>query len=324
MAFVGGIVLLDRQRSSTRFQRDVPGVVLESAGMFCVVYGCANAATHGWHAASTWGFIAAGGILLAGFALWISRAAHPLLPPRVVLDRNRGGAYVAIFIASLALFATLLFLTYYLQRTLNYSPIEAGFAFLPISVCLAISANLSTIVLMPKLGPRPVVTAGLLIATGAMAWLAQLGAHTSYVDGVLGPIVVAGLGLGLVVAPAINTGTFGVAPQDAGVASATVSVGQQLGASIGTSLRNTIFASAVASYIVEHGSSASPGALNALADTHGYRTAFWWTCAITAGGAIVSALLLRSGPLAAQVKPTPEGAGPPGDLDPASTTSPSR
>ena len=153
---------------------------------------------------------------------------------------NRSGAYLSIFVASLCLFATLLFLTYYLQRTLNYSPIATGFAFLPISVCLAVAANLSTIVLMPRVGPRPAMTVGLLIAAGAMAWLAQLGPHSSYVGGLIGPLVLAGFGLGMVVAPAINTGTFGVAPQDAGVASATVTVGQQLGASIGTSLLNTI------------------------------------------------------------------------------------
>jgi EmrB/QacA subfamily drug resistance transporter len=292
VAFLGGILVLDRQTSPTKFQLDVPGVVLESVGMFCLVFGFSNAATHGWHAASTWGFLAAGGALLVAFALWIRRAANPLLPPRIVLNRNRGGAYISVFVASLCLFATLFFLTYYLQRTLNYSPIKTGVAFLPISVCLAIAANLSTIVLMPRLGPRPVLTTGLLVAAGAMAWLAQLGPRTSYGGGVLGPIIVAGLGLGMVVAPAINTGTYGVAPQDAGVASATVTVGQQLGASIGTSLLNTIFATAVASYVAAHGSTSIGQAL-----AHGYDTAFWWTCGIAAGGAIVAALLLRPGPL---------------------------
>jgi EmrB/QacA subfamily drug resistance transporter len=291
-ALVGGTLLLDRQRSSTKFQLDVPGIVLESVGMFCLVFGFANAATHGWHALSSWGFLAAGAALLVAFALWIRQAANPLLPPRIVLNRNRGGAYISIFVASLCLFATLFFLTFYLQRTLNYSPIKTGVAFLPISVCLAIAANLSTILLMPRLGPRPVVTTGLLVAAGAMAWLARLGPHTTYSGGVLGPIIVAGLGLGLVVAPAINTGTYGVAPQDAGVASATVSVGQQLGASIGTSLLNTIFATAVASYVAAHGSTSIGQAL-----PHGYDTAFWWTCGIAAGGAIVAALLLRPGPL---------------------------
>jgi MFS family permease len=209
-----------------------------------------------------------------------------------VLNRNRGGAYISFFVASLCLFATLFFLTFYLQRTLNYSPIKTGLAFLPISVCLAIAANLSTIVLMPRLGPRPVVTTGLLVAAGAMAWLARLGPHTSFSAGVLGPIIVAGFGLGMVVAPAINTGTYGVAPQDAGVASATVNVGQQLGASIGTSLLNTIFATAVALYVAAHG---SPAIGQALA--HGYDTAFWWASAIAAGGALLTGLLFRSGPL---------------------------
>jgi EmrB/QacA subfamily drug resistance transporter len=292
VAFLGGILLLDRQTSHTKFQLDVPGLLLGSGGLFCLVYGFSNAATHGWHATSTWGFLAAGGVLLVAFAVWIGRAANPILPPRILLDRNRGGADIAVFVASLCLFATLFFLTFYLQRTLHYSPIKTGLAFLPISACLAIAANLSTIVLMPRVGPRPVITIGLLVAAGAMAWLAHLGAHSSYTGGVLGPIVVAGLGLGMVVAPAINTGTFGVAPQDAGIASATVTVGQQLGASIGTSLLNTIFATAVASYVAAHGP-----ALAGLALAHGYDRAFWWTCGIAAGGAIIAALLLRPGPL---------------------------
>jgi EmrB/QacA subfamily drug resistance transporter len=304
VAFLGGILLLDRQTSHTKFQLDVPGLFLGSGGLFCLVYGFSNAATHGWHATSTWGFLAAGGLLLITFAVWIERASQPILPPRILLDRDRGGADVAVFVASLCLFATLFFLTFYLQRTLHYSPIKTGLAFLPISACLAIAANLSTIILMPRFGPRAVITAGLLGAAGAMAWLAHLGSHASYTGGVLGPIVVAGLGLGMVIAPAINTGTYGVAPQDAGIASAAVTVGQQLGASIGTSLLNTIFATAVASFIAAHGP-ASAG----LALGHGYDTAFWWTCGIAAGGAAAVALLLRPGPLggrAAAISHTPE------------------
>ena len=296
VAFLGGILLLDRQRTPKRFQLDVRGLLLASGGLFGLVFGFSNAAAHGWHASSTWGFLAAGGVLLAAFALWIRHAADPLLPPRILLDRNRGGANVAVFVASLCLFATLFFLTFYLQRTLNYSPIKTGLAFLPISACLAIAANLSTIVFMPKVGPRPVVTAGLLIASAAMAWLAHLGPHASYSGGVLGPIIAAGLGLGMVVAPAINTGTYGVAPPDAGIASATVTVSQQLGASIGTSHLNRIFATAVASYITTHGSGA--------ASKRSYTATtprFWWTRGIAAGGGVVAALTLRSGPLVRRV-----------------------
>jgi hypothetical protein len=148
----------------------------------------------------------------------------------------------------------------------------------------------------------------MLAAAGSMAWLAQLGPHTAYATGVLGPLILGGIGVGIVIAPVINTGTFGVAPQDAGVASATVTVGQQLGASVGTSLLNTIFASAVASYLAAHLAAAriiGRPALTGLALAHGYDTAFWWTAGIFAGGAVIGGLLLRSWPLRPPSTPPP-------------------
>jgi hypothetical protein len=217
-----------------------------------------------------------------------------------------------MLIASAGMFATFLFLTYYLQQTLSYTPIVTGFAFLPIVGGIAVAANLSTIVLMPRIGPKPLVPAGMLVGAGAMVWLAQLGTHTAYVDGVLGPLILTGIGLGMVIAPSINTGTYGVAPRDAGVASATVTVGQQLGASIGTSLLNTIFASAVASYITANLASArviGRPALTGLALAHGYDTAFWWTAGILVGGAIVSGVLFRPGPLYRRDGQSPQDAG---------------
>jgi hypothetical protein len=315
LAFVGGLLLLERHPSPVKPRLDIPGAMLVSSGVFCLVYGFSNAATHNWHTPSTWGFLVAGVVLLVGFAFWMGRAAHPLLPPRVVLDRNRGAAYLSMLIASAGLFATFLFLTYYLQQTLRYSPVVTGFAFLPIAGGIAVAANLSTIVLMPRIGPKPLVATGMLVGAGAMVWFAQLGPHTGYAAGVLGPVIMTGVGLGMIIAPSINTGTFGVAPQDAGVASATVTVGQQLGASIGTSLLNTIFASAVASYIAAHIASARVigfPALTGLGLAHGYDTAFWWTSGILAGGAIVAGLLFRPGPLVRQDTP---GAAVPGAME---------
>jgi MFS family permease len=217
----------------------------------------------------------------------------------VVLDRNRGGAYASMLIGTAGLFGIFLFLTYYLQQTLGYSPLVTGVAFLPMSGGLIVMANLSTIVLMPRLGPRPLIAAGMLAAAGGTAWLAQLGPHTGYTAGVLGPLILAGVGLGMVIATGINTGTFGVAPQDAGVASATVTVGQMLGASLGTSLLNTIFAAAVASYLAAHLATVPVGhqALAGLALAHGYDTAFWWTAGIFVAGAVIGGVLLRRGPL---------------------------
>jgi EmrB/QacA subfamily drug resistance transporter len=307
VSLLGGALLLERQPSPARPRLDIPGVLLVSGAVFCLVYGFSNAASHSWSAPSTYGFLAAGVALGVLFALWQGRAAHPLLPPRVVLDRNRGGAYLSMLFASAGLFGTFLFLTYYLQQTLGYSPLVTGVAFLPLSAGLIIASNLSTIALMPRTGPRPLVASGLLAAAGGAAWLAQLGPHTGYGAGVLGPMILAGVGIGMVIAPAINTGTFGVAPQDAGVASATVTVGQQLGASVGTSLLNTIFASAVASYLAANIAAArliGRHALTGLALAHGYHTAFWWTAGIFAGGAVIGGILLRSGPLVRKDTPS--------------------
>ena len=301
VAFAGGAVLLPRQPSPVKPRLDVPGVLLVSSGgvlpgLRLLQRGHARLgrAVHLRVPRRRRG--AAG----AGSRPGRAGRAHPLLPPRVVLDRNRGGAYASMLIGTAGLFGIFLFLTYYLQQTLGYSPLVTGVAFLPMSVGLIVAANLSTITLMPRFGPKPLIAAGMLAAAGGTAWLAQLGPHTGYTTGVLGPLLLAGVGVGMVIAPAINTGTFGVAPQDAGVASATVTVGQMLGGSIGTALLNTIFASAVAAYLTAHLAAAQligRPALTGLALAHGYDTAFWWTAGIFATGAIVSGTLLRPGPL---------------------------
>src|SRR5689334_19712577 len=308
VAFTGGVLLLARQPSPARPRLDIPGVLLVSSGVFCLVYGFSNAASHPWATPSTYGFIAVGVVLLVVFAAWQARAAHPLLPPRVVLDRNRGGAYLSFFIAAAGLFGIFLFLTYYLQQTLGYSPLVTGVAFLPISGGLVVMANLSTIVLMPRFGPEPLVVLGMLAASGGAAWLAQLGPHTVYATGVLGPLILAGIGMGMVIAPMINTGTFGVAPQDAGEASATVTVGQMLGGSVGTALLNTIFTAAVTSYLTTHFAAAriiGRQALAGLALAHGYDTAFWSIAGIFAGGAVIGGVLLCRGPLGQKRTPSP-------------------
>ena len=240
--------------------------------------------------------------LLAAFASWQARAASPLLPPRVVLDRNRGGAYLAVLTVGAGMFGIFLFLTYYMQQTLGYSPVVSGVAFLPLIAMVVVAANLSNVVLLPRLGPKPLVTAGMLLAAGSLVWLTRIGVHSGYASAVLGPLMVAGLGFGFTIAPSMNTGTFGVAPQDAGVASATLNTGQQIGGSIGTSLLNTIFASAVAHYLTSHLSPATlvhghpAPSLTGMSLIHGYTTAFWVAAAIFGAGAVICGTLFRSGP----------------------------
>ncbi|HEY2550806.1 MAG TPA: DHA2 family efflux MFS transporter permease subunit [Streptosporangiaceae bacterium] len=321
IAVTGAVTLLRRQApSSARPRLDLPGAALVSGGMFCIVYGFSNAALHNWHTPSTWGFLAAGVILLAGFVWRQYTAPEPLLPPRIVADRTRGGAYLTMLLGAIGLFGVFLFLSYYLQQTLGFSPVISGVAFLPMVACLVLSSATANVILMPRVGPRPLAPTGLLLAAIGLALLTRIGVHSSYATHVLPSLLIIGLGFGMVFAPVFNSGTFGVAPQDTGVASATINTGQQLGGSIGTSLLNTIFASTVTSYIAGHVRPAtlvngrpSPQ-LTGLAQIHGYTTAFWWSAAILTIAAIAAVILFRNGPL------TNNGAAQPADL--ASDTAP--
>jgi hypothetical protein len=203
------------------------------------------------------------------------------------------------------MFGIFLLLIYYMQQTLGYSPVISGVAFLPLITMVVVSANLSNVVLLPRFGPKPLVPAGLVLAAASLVWLTRIGVHSGYASAVLGPLMVAGLGFGFTIAPSMNTGTFGVAPQDAGVASATLNTGQQIGGSIGTALLNTIFASAVAHYLASHLSAAtlvhghpSPS-LAGMSLIHGYTTGFWVAAAIFGTGAVICGTLFRSGPVRA-------------------------
>ncbi|HEY4463528.1 MAG TPA: MFS transporter, partial [Streptosporangiaceae bacterium] len=301
LALIGGSVLLRRQPRSGRPRLDIPGVLTAGGAMFSFVYGFSNAATHNWRTPSTWGFLAAGGVLLVVFVLWERRASHPLLPLRVVLDRDRGAAYLAIFLVGAGMFGVFLFLTYYMQQTLGYSPVMTGLGFLPMLGMTMVMANTSNIVLMQRTGPKPLVATGMLLAAGGMVWLTRIGPHSSYSAAILGPLLIVGAGFGLVIAPSMNTGTFGVAPSDAGVASALLNTGQQVGGSVGTALLNTLAASATAAYLTTHAVGAHPApAAVTVATVHGYTTAFWWSAGIFAAGFLICGPLFRWGPLGPQ------------------------
>ena len=187
--------------------------------------------------------------LLAAFVLIERRAAHPLLPLGIAWDRNRGGSYLAMLITSVGLFGVFLFLTFYLQQTLGYSPVKSGLAYLPMIGVIIASSTVAGTVLLPRVGPRVLVALGLLLAATGLVLFAQLGVHSTYTADVLPGLLVVGLGLGLVFAPALNVATLGVDPADAGVASATVNAAQQVGGSLGTALLNTVATAATASFL---------------------------------------------------------------------------
>jgi hypothetical protein len=267
----------------------VAGTLLACSGLFCIVFGFSHAESAGWTAALTIGSLVLGALLLAGFAFAEQRVSQPLLPLRVILDRTRGGAYVSVGVAGIAIFGVFLFLTYYLQTIKGYSPVTAGLAFLPMIACILLSSNTSSIVLLPRLGPRTLIATGMLLGAGAMAYLTQLTVTASYPGSILPALIVLGLGFGMIFAPAINTATTGVQRQDSGVASALVNTMQQVGGSIGTALLSTIALTATTSYLIGHHS----GPLApAAAATHGYTVAFAVSAALFAAGVLLALFLL--------------------------------
>jgi hypothetical protein len=270
---------------------DVPGTLLASAGLFCIVYGFAHAETAGWTAGLTIGSLVVGAVLLAAFAFALAHVKHPLLPLRIIVDRTRGGAYVSVGVAGIAIFGVFLFLTYYLQTVKGYSPVTTGLAFLPLIACVLISSNTSSIVLLPPLGPRALIASGMLLGAAAMALLTQLTVTSSYAGDVLPSLLLLGVGFGLIISPAINTATAGVPPQDSGVASALVNTMQQVGGSIGTAALSTIALMATASYLTAHHAS---GLAPAVAATHGYTVAFTVSAALFGLGVLLAVVLLPS------------------------------
>jgi EmrB/QacA subfamily drug resistance transporter len=296
IAVAGAVRLLTAQPRDPSVRIDWPGTVLVATGLVAVVYGLSEAATKGWGATTTLALLIAGVVLLAAFVLVERRVQHPLLPLPIVLNRFRGGAYLAIGLSAIGVFGIFLFLTYYLQLTLAYSPVKSGLAFLPMIAAIVVASTTSSGVLMPRVGPRPLIPAGLLLAAGGLALLAaRLSLLTSYLDWILPALLLMGAGLGLVFGCALNSATYGTRAADAGVASALVNTNQQVGGSIGTALLNTLAASALTSYVLTHGH--SPLAL-AQAAVHSYVVGFWVSAAILAGSAVVCALVLPSGTLA--------------------------
>jgi EmrB/QacA subfamily drug resistance transporter len=294
-----------KAHGDTRY--DVPGVLLATLGLVSLVYGFTEAAraknpsdststaVQGWTAPSTLFFLVAAVVLLVGFVFWETRAKNPMLPLRVVLDRNRGGSYLVFLLVGAGLFAMFLFLTYYFQLNLGYSPLKSGFAFLPFSGGIILTAGVVA-QLLPRLGPKPLMIPGLVMAVLGMLWLTQITQDTSYWSHVLPAELLMSIGLAGVFIPASSTALIGVGHHDAGVASAVLNTSQQIGGSLGTALLNTLFAGAVTAYFVDHpitDPSKSKAASN-LAFIHGYHVSFFWGGMLLLAALIVAALFINA------------------------------
>jgi EmrB/QacA subfamily drug resistance transporter len=296
--------LLRNEPQRNRARIDLPGTVLASGGLFALVYGFSSAETSSWSSAVTVVALAASALLLSGFIAVERRVEHPLLPLHIVADRGRGGAYATIALAGSAVFAVFLFLTYYLQQNLGYSPLKTGLAFLPMTVMIVLTATTVQTRILHRTGARPLVMTGMTLGIAAMLVFTQLAPHAAYVTHVLPGLLMTGVGMGCIFAPAFSTATLGVNNSDAGIASAMVNTSQQVGGSVGTALLSTIFASAAANFASTHPQTAG---LASAASIHGYTTAFEWAAALFAAGLLVAALVLPRSPSARTVAARAEG-----------------
>jgi EmrB/QacA subfamily drug resistance transporter len=287
-----GVMALIAHHPRSRPRLDILGTVVGSAGIFALVYGFSEADRTSWGASTTLAFLAAGVALLLVFVAVERRSDHPLLPLWIVADRNRGGSLLAMLLTTIGIYGVFFFVTFYLQQTLGYSPVKSGLAFLPMVAAIIATSTTSSTVLLPRLGPRPLIPSGMVLAAIGMLLLTGLDTHSTYLGHLLPGLVVTGVGLGLVFAPGFNTATQGIERDNAGVGSATVNTAQQVGGSIGTSLLNTVATTATSNFLV--GKTVSAGVV-ATATVHGYVTAFRWAAAIFAAGAVITALVLRSG-----------------------------
>ncbi|GAA2056557.1 DHA2 family efflux MFS transporter permease subunit [Streptomyces carpaticus] len=317
VAIAGAVALIkEPEGARNRSPLDLPGVVLATTGLVALVYGFSRAEEAGWGDGLTIGMFVAAAVLLVSFVAVEARVKHPLLPLRVVLDRNRGGAYAATGIAVIGMFGLFLFLTFYMQLIKEYSPVVTGLAFLPMVAGMITGSTQIATRLMLRVPPRLLMVPGYLVAAVGMLLLTQIGMDTSYPLLILPAMLLIGLGLGTAMMPAMQLATGGVQPADAGIASAMVNTSQQVGGAIGTALLNTIAASATTSYIAARtqlgmGEQAQ-GLLALEGQVHGFTRGIWWAFGILLLSAAIAGVLINGkGPAAHKAAAAGEEEGEP-------------
>lgn len=281
------VPFVKESRATGDTKYDVPGAILATTGLVSLVYGITQAESVGWNGTTTLSFMGVGLLLLAIFLVVETKTSHPLLPLRILANRNRGGAYLASFFVGIGLFAMFLFLTYFFQAVLGYTPLQSGLLFLPFSAGVIVSAGLAS-QLLPRFGPRWVTASGFLLAIIGMVLLTTMSPSSAYVSGILPSLVIISLGMGLIFVPLSAVSLFAIGNHDAGVASAVLNTSQQIGGSIGVAFLNTIAASATTAFIVANNlEGPSPDALVA-----GFTRGFGWGAAILAVAGIIWVVLV--------------------------------
>ncbi|MER7762671.1 MFS transporter [Streptomyces sp. NPDC097619] len=301
VAAVGAWAVIHEPKGArNRHALDIPGVILSTLGLVALVYGFTRAESDGWTDPVTIGLFVGSVLLLGAFVATEAKVKSPLLPLRVLTERNRGGVYLSLGLAVISMFGLFLFLTYYLQVVKGFSPVKTGFAFLPMIAGMITGSTQIGARLMTRVPPRLLMGPGFLVAASGMLLLTQLEVGSSYPALILPAQLLLGLGMGTAFMPAMSLATHGVNPADAGVASAMVNTSQQVGGAIGTALLNTIAASATTAYLTDHAAEAAGGqgavrALQAQAMVHGYAAAIWWAVGILVASAVIALTFITTG-----------------------------
>ena len=288
VAIIAGPRVLPALPARREVRIDLPSALLASAGMAALVYGLGEAASAGWGSGQVIGSLATAAAALAGFAGRQAGRPNRLLPLRVVCERNRGGALLALIVNSLSTFGMMLILTYQLQAVMGYSALRTGLALVP----FAIGAALAAAVLAPRLGkriaPRWLIAAGIVLSAAGLLPLVGLTPASRYLPLILTATIIEGIGTGLGGPPMLQTSLRAVLPSDTGAASAAGSTASQLGSSIGAALLNTIAATATAGYLATHAGA------SVAATVHGYTTAMAWGAGILLVAAIPAVALINA------------------------------
>ncbi|MGC4174662.1 MFS transporter [Demequina sp.] len=290
---VFAVIIVHESKAGGHPHFDIPGALLATFGLLALVYGFTRVSEveHGWADPSVIALLAAAAILLVGFVLMERRSPNPLLPLRIPLDRVRGGSYLTFLVVGAGLTAMFLFLGFYLQIVLGYSALKAGMHFLPFSVVIILTAGVVARVL-PKVGPRPLMVAGLLIAAVGMLLLLRTTPEDQYWTHVFPSMVIIPLGMAFVFIPTSSTALIGVEARDAGVASALLNTSQQVGGSIGLALLSTLALTAQANSIDELGLTAD-GYPHPESLVAGYHVGYLWGAVLLVIGALIAFALVR-------------------------------
>ncbi|MEO5832378.1 MAG: MFS transporter [Nakamurella sp.] len=301
--------ILRESKTTNRGHYDIPGALLATTGLAALVWGFTRPTQQkinettgqpemlGWGSMQTIGWLTAAVVLLTAFVLVEKRSTNPLLPVRIVANRNRAGAYLVGMLVGSAMFAVFLFLTLYMQNYKGYTPMQTGLAFLPFSFGIIMGAGIGSQLVL-KIGPRYVIAIGAALGVTGLLLFSRVALDSTFVGTLLPAELIMAFGMGFIFMSTTNLALVGISNDDAGVASAVVNTTQQIGGSLGTALLSTVAFTALANYITDRAATVTSqdgmAQLAATAAIHGYSVAFRVAAGLMVLAFVIALVLVKA------------------------------